>query len=436
MASLKIPFVPCVALATWSLLMISVLPCLSRPAAAAPLFDQTNLVTNDPVAHPAQITDPNLTNAWGISLSTASPFWVSDNGSGLATLYRVDPNTNATTINPLVVTIPPINSGTPTGQVFNTGAASGAFNGNLFLFVSEDGTISGWRNALGTSAEVLQLALSANVYKGAAEATINGQSYLYAANFRAGTIDVLKGDPAAPDLSGKFTDPGLPSGYAPFNIQLLGGKLYVTYALQDANKKDDVPGPGHGFVSVFDTQGNFLGRVATMGTLNSPWGLAIAPSSFGQFAGDLLVGNFGDGRINAFDLLTDAFVGQLLALDGSALTIEGLWALTVGNNGNGGSSNKLYFSAGPDEETNGLFGVITASAATVPEPATILLLAVGLGAGLLQRRLRRCEGLRRSGAIAAGRVLELCSDADAESSRHPKSGPDCRHRSARADGRS
>jgi uncharacterized protein (TIGR03118 family) len=434
MASLKIPFVPCVALATWSLLMISVLPCLSRPAAAAPLFDQTNLVTNDPVAHPAQITDPNLTNAWGISLSTASPFWVSDNGSGLATLYRVDPNTNATTINPLVVTIPPINSGTPTGQVFNSNA--GAFHGDNFLFVSEDGTISGWRNALGTTAEVLQLALSANVYKGAAEATINGQSYLYAANFRAGTIDVLKGDPAAPDLSGKFTDPGLPSGYAPFNIQLLGGKLYVTYALQDANKKDDVPGPGHGFVSVFDTQGNFLGRVATMGTLNSPWGLAIAPSSFGQFAGDLLVGNFGDGRINAFDLLTDAFVGQLLALDGSALTIEGLWALTVGNNGNGGSSNKLYFSAGPDEESNGLFGVITASAVTVPEPGTILLLAVGLGAGLLQRRLRRCEGLRRSGAIAAGRVLELCSDADAESSRHPKSGPDCRHRSARADGRS
>jgi uncharacterized protein (TIGR03118 family) len=407
---------------------------LSRPAAAAPLFDQTNLVTNDPVAHPAQITDPNLTNAWGISLSTGSPFWVSDNGSGLATLYRVDPNTNATTINPLVVTIPPINSGTPTGQVFNSNA--GAFHGDNFLFVSEDGTISGWRNALGTTAEVLQLALSANVYKGAAEATINGQSYLYAANFRAGTIDVLKGDPAAPDLSGKFTDPGLPSGYAPFNIQLLGGKLYVTYALQDANKKDDVPGPGHGFVSVFDTQGNFLGRVATMGTLNSPWGLAIAPSSFGQFAGDLLVGNFGDGRINAFDLLTDAFVGQLLALDGSALTIEGLWALTVGNNGNGGSSNKLYFSAGPDEESNGLFGVITASAVTVPEPGTILLLAVGLGAGLLQRRLRRCEGLRQGGAIAAGRVLELCSDADAESSRHPKSGPDCRHRSARADGRS
>jgi uncharacterized protein (TIGR03118 family) len=389
MASLKIRIVPCVALATWSLVMITALPCLSRPAAAAPLFDQTNLVTNDPLAHPAQVTDPNLQNAWGISFSPTSPFWVSDNGNGHATLYNVNPNTNATSIVPLVVTIPPPLIGTPTGQVFNTNAASGAFNGDLFLFVSEDGTVSGWRGALGTTAEVLQLASSANVYKGTTETTINGHSYLYAANFRAGTIDVLKGDPAAPDLAGKFTDPGLPSGYAPFNIRLLGGKLYVTYALQDANKKDDVPGPGHGFVSVFDTQGNFIGRVASMGTLNSPWGLAIAPSSFGQFAGDLLVGDFGDGRINAFDLLTDAFVGQLLALDGSALTIGGLWGLTVGNDGSGGSSNKLYFSAGPDDEMNGLFGVITASSATVPEPGTILLLAVGLCAGLLQRRLRR-----------------------------------------------
>ncbi len=436
MASLKIRIVPCGALSMLWLLMVTVSPCLSPPAAAAPLFDQTNLVTNDPVGHPAQVTDPNLQNAWGISFATSgSPFWVSDNGAGLATLYNVNPNTNATTINPLVVTIPPINTGTPTGQVFNTNAAAGAFHGDLFLFVSEDGTISGWRNALGTTAEVLQLSSAANVYKGTTEATFNGHSYLYTANFRAGTIDVLKGDPAAPDLTSKFTDPGLPSGYAPFNIRVLGGNLFVTYALQDASKKDDVPGLGHGFVSFFDLQGNFIGRVASMGTLDSPWGLAIAPSSFGQFAGDLLVGNFGDGRINAFDFFTNAFEGQLLALDGSALTIDGLWGLTVGNGGNGGSSNKLYFSAGPDDEMNGLFGVITASAATVPEPGTILLLAVGLGAALLQRRLRRCDGLRQGGAIAAGRVLELSSDADAGLSRHPKSGPDCCHRGARADGR-
>lgn len=365
------------------LLMMVVLACVSPPAAAELLFNQTNLVTNDQMANPAQTTDPNLVNAWGISSSPTSPFWVSDNGAGVATLYNVNPNTNATSIASLVVTIPPAGSGTPTGNVFN--GNSGAFNGDLFLFVSEDGTISGWRGAPGTTAETLQVASDANVYKGTTEATVGGNTYLYAANFRAGTIDVLKGSPGAPDLAGHFTDPNLPAGYAPFNIRLLGNRLYVTYALQDASKHDDAAGAGHGFVSVFDTQGNFLGRVGSGGTLNSPWGLALAPMSFGPLAGDLLVGNFGDGRINAFDLSTDTFVGQLLGTDGSELTIDGLWGLTVGNDGNGGSSNKLYFTAGPDGEMNGLFGVITA----VPEPGTIWLLGAGLGVGLLRRKLRR-----------------------------------------------
>ena len=195
---------------------------------------------------------------------------------------------------------------------------------------------------------------------------------------------MIKGTSSAPDLTGKFTDPTIPAGYAPFNIQKLGDRLYVTYALQDANKHDDVAGAHHGFVSVFDTQGNFIGRVGTAGTLNSPWGLAIAPASFGQFAGYLLVGNFGDGRINAFNLLTDTFVGQLLRLNGSELTIDGLWGLTVGNDGSAGSSNKLYFSAGPNGEADGLFGVIE-----TPEPGTLSLLGACAISGLIFRRRYR-----------------------------------------------
>jgi len=272
--------------------------------------------------------------------------------------------------------------------VFNSSNASGAFGGDLFLFVSEDGTISGWRAALGTTAETLQLASDANVYKGTTLLTVGSNTYLLSANFRAGTIDVLKGNAGAPDLAGKFTDPTLPSGYAPFNVQLLGGKVYVGYALQDAAKHDDAPGAGRGFVSAFDTNGSSLGRIASQGMLNSPWGLAIAPASFGQFAGDLLVGNFGDGTINVFspNQATPGFIGQLQGGDGHPLDIDGLWALIPGNDGNGGTSSSIYFSAGPQDEMHGLFGVIT-----VPEPATAVLLLSGVGTGWLVLRRRRTD---------------------------------------------
>ena len=333
-------------------------------------FAVRNLVTDDQSASTATITDSQLQNAWGISSSSTSPFWVSANATGRATLYSVNPSTDSPSKLSLEVTIP--GDGSVTGQVFSN--IAGNFNGDAFLFVSEDGTVSGWRRRLGTTAEVLQTALANNVYKGAALFNDGGNVYLYAANFRAVTIDVLKGNPGTPNLAGTFTDPNLPSGYAPFNIQNLGSKLYVTYALQDAAMHDDVAGAGHGFVDVFDTNGVFLNRIASQGVLNSPWGLTIAPPSFGSIAGDLLVGNFGDGTINAFNLSTPANDGPIKDLNNSPIVIEGLWGLATGNGSQGGSTSKVYFTAGPGDEVHGLFGVLS----SVPEPATWISLTIAL----------------------------------------------------------
>ena len=341
-------------------------------------FTVKNLVTDDQAANPAQITDPGLVNAWGLSSSSTGPFWVSANGSGTSVLYRVDPTTQVTTKVPLVVSIP--GAGNVTGQVFNGNAS--AFNGDPFLFVSEDGTVSGWRGALGTTAETLALGSPANVYKGSALGNVSGNSYLYTANFKANSIDVFKGTAAAPDLSGLFSDPNLPAGYTPFNIQNLSGSLYVTYAVTDGISNDEIPGQGNGIVDKFDLEGNFLGRIATGGTLNAPWGLAIAPSSFEAMAGDLLVGNFGDGRINVFDPLSFAYLGQILDAGANPLTIDGLWALSPGNNGSAGSSDMLYFTAGPNDESHGVFGVLTA----VPEPSTYALMFAGILGLLIKRR--------------------------------------------------
>ena len=190
---------------------------------------------------------------------------------------------------------------------------------------------------------------------------------------------MLKGDSGAPDLAGKFLDPNLPAGYAPFNIQVLNGRIYVTYALQDSAKHDDDPGAGHGFVTAFNLDGTFVGRIGSMGTLNSPWGLAIAPASFTRFAGDLLVGNFGDGTINVFnpDPTTPGFQGQLAGTDGEPIAIDGLWGLIPGNDMAGGSSQKIYFAAGPTGEVDGLFGVLQ-DVPSVPEPTSLSLELVAM----------------------------------------------------------
>jgi uncharacterized protein (TIGR03118 family) len=356
----------------WQGLLVTAALMSSAGPCDAGSFTVTPLLTDS--------QDSNLVNPWGVSFTTdGSPFWVSDNGAGVATLYSVSPTTGVltpvTAVGP--VTIPPPGSGTPTGQVANTGAGNpNIFNGNNFLFVSEDGTVSGWRSALGVHgpAEVIVLGSDANVYKGATEFTTStGNTYLFAANFRAGTIDAIKANSSEPNFPGTFIDPTIPAGFAPFNIRLLGGKFYVTYALQDALKHDDVAGPGNGFVDVFNTDGTLNARLASHGALNSPWGLAIAPASFGSLAGDLLVGNFGDGTINAFSL-SGTFLGPLTDTSGSPIAIDGLWTLTPGSGvGNGGSDQTVYFTAGPNGETGGIFGAI----APVPEPRSALLGTTG-----------------------------------------------------------
>jgi uncharacterized protein (TIGR03118 family) len=334
-------------------------------------FRQVNLVSDQPGVAP--LTDPELVNAWGLSASPGtdttpgSPLWVSDNGKDRTTLYA---GASATSVNKALSI--QVTSGAPTGQVFNTDStgfvihdAAGHSAPARFLFDSENGGIDGWSPAVGatagsTTSTVTEVAVpnGANaVYKGLAIAQASdGHTYLYAANFRSGRIEVYDDTFTPVELpGGLFVDFRMPADYAPFNVQELGGRLYVSYAERDAGLKDDVAGRGHGFVDVFTTDGAFVKRLVTRGVLDSPWGLALAPAGFGQFGGDLLVGNFGDGRINAFDPMSGAFEGQLRDSHGRPLTIDGLWGLRFGN-GNAAKTGELLFSAGPDDESHGLLG--------------------------------------------------------------------------------
>jgi uncharacterized protein (TIGR03118 family) len=269
-----------------------------------------------------------------------------------------------------VVAIPPPAGGTPpaapTGMVFNDTSAFEVAAGGppaRFIFATEDGTISAWNT--GTNAVLgFDNSASGTVYKSLALASSGGSNFLYAADFHHARIDVFDGSFRPVTLPGAFSDPAIPAGYAPFGIHNLGGNLYVTYAMQDANKHDDVAGPGHGYVDLFDSSGHLVKRFVSGDPLDSPWGMALAPAGFAQFSGDLLISNFGGGRINAFDAATGAFKGPLTTTNGAPIEIDGIWALKFGNGGSGGDGGRLYFTAGiaggGNLEDHGLFGSISA----------------------------------------------------------------------------
>jgi uncharacterized protein (TIGR03118 family) len=346
------------AIALIAFLIVPGLASAATPAANS--YVQHNLVADQTGV--ADVTDPHLVNPWGISESAASPFWISDNHTGLTTLYN-----GSGAITPLVVTVA-APAGTsvsaPTGQVFNNTTVFLLANGKpaSFIFVTEDGTLSAWNGGATTTIEADNSGKGA-VYKGLALGANASGPLLYAANFNAGTVDVFDGKFAAATVTGGFKDAAIPAGFAPFNIANLGGKLYVSYAKQDSDKHDDVAGAGNGFVDVFDMDGTLQKHLISNGALNSPWGMTIAPATFGAFGGALLVGNFGDGWINAFDASAGTALGSLEDTHGNTIAIEGLWALIFGNGKNGGDANTLYFTAGPGGESHGLFGSLATPAA-------------------------------------------------------------------------
>jgi len=319
---------------------------------------------------PADHTDSNVVNAWGLVAGPTTPWWIADNGTGKTTLFNIATNAIQATF-----TVPGAGGaqGNPTGVVFNGGTGFVVNNGvgapspARFIFSSEDGTLSAFKGApIVTVVPNPQAPAHGAIYKGLAIDSTTAGTILYATDFHNGKVDIFDSSFHAVTIAGAFTDPNIPAGFAPFGIQNIGGTIYVTYALQDEDQEDDVAGPGNGFVDAYDTSGNLIRRVASAGELNSPWGLALAPADFGRFSGDLLVGNFGDGRIHAFDptqLTSDGefeAVGLMHSAGGPPVQIDGLWALQFGHGTTASSANglttTLFFTAGPAHEDHGLFG--------------------------------------------------------------------------------
>lgn len=336
---------------------LALLSAAHSAAAQANAYQQTNLVSD--TSGMANHTDPKLVNPWGISFFPGQPFWIADNNSGYSTVYDASGDQELAVVIPAPAgdTMP----ATPTGTVINS--TGGFLVGGVtsqFLFDSEDGTISGW-NGTGSAILAVNNSGKSAVYKGLALVSPAGAApYLAATNFRSGAVEAYDENFAATNPGGSFSDPNLPAGYAPFNIQQVGNQLFVTYALQDAAKHDPVNAAGNGVVDVYDLKGNFQSRFATGGHLNSPWGVVEASANFGAFSNDILIGNFGDGTIDAFDSHGN-FLGQLQDATGTAISNGSLWALVFGAGGTG-DANTLYFTAGLANESHGLFGAIAASA--------------------------------------------------------------------------
>ncbi len=340
---------------------------LGSAAQAQQHYKQTNLVSSQ--AGVAAVTDPNLVNPWGLSRSSGGAWWVSDNGTGLSTLYD-----GTGKITPLVVTIPTgdpsvSKTGSPTGTIFNGTKnfqlAPGA--SALFLFATEDGTISGWNPGVKATSAVIKVNEGqASVFKAITSATVTlpylgTQTLLYLADFRKGRVEIY--DSAfqhIPDIEPLFNDLQIPGGYAPFNVQNIGGDIYVTYAKQDGAKHDEVHGAGMGYVDIFSSTGFLLKRLQHGDWFNAPWGIALASGDFGQYSHDILVGQFGSGEIAAFDPQSGDFLGMLDDATGQPIQIDGLWGLSFGNGTGAGSATALYFAAGPNGEQAGLLGSIAA----------------------------------------------------------------------------
>lgn len=340
------------------------LPALAQ-AQTGNSYTQSNLISDGSVK--AQQTDPNLINPWGVAIGQQTPFWINTTGTGFSEVYDSDANKQ------FIVTIPPVTgskskTGSPTGIAFNSSTTDFVLkqgSSALFLFDSLDGTISAWNSSLTNAVTVVDNSAAGAVYTGLAIANNGTANFILAANLASGKIDVFDTKFAPANLAGNFTDPTLPQGFAPFNVHVLNNQVYVMYAMQTPSGGPPTAGAGAGYISIFDTNGNFIKRAITGGNLNAPWGLALAPTSFGAFGGTLLIGNFGDGTINAFDPSTFALKGQLQDATGKVIVNDRLWEILFGQNGTG-DPNTLYFSAGVNDEKGGLFGSI---AITAPAPA-------------------------------------------------------------------